>query len=347
MTNIQWLGSAAPSGVGQVRLRTPGQGLLPSSTNIFNRFDNSLFQFTPPRRAPQLRTPPRRYQLTPLISCTGNASKIVSLPAIPFVGTREQATARAREILATLLVWTSGGYQPTSQTNQAIRLVDPNFFVVGPNPISCTAQVRVSDSTGTISTVRGLPEGDGALGQISTFEECFANPDCDQCWRTQFANAQRECNPGSDDYDECVNELARQFTRDRCFPNFGGTGTRIDAYPWGQLSDETCLHQDQVNAVLLANGYQAIARDCRTGPRTCGASSVATQIDPSVGIPDTCFAHQSEWVLPARATQPPPVEVPPVVTPVPTTAKAGVGAGGLALLAAAVLGGIYLVTQVA
>jgi hypothetical protein len=187
----------------------------------------------------------------------------------------------------------------------------------------------------------------GQLGQISTFEECFANDDCNRCWQEQFRNAQIECNPGSDDYDECVNELARQFTRDRCFPNFGGTGTRINAYPWQIYSDETCLHQDQVNAVLIANGYQPISpRDCKIGPRTCGASSVATQIDPSVGIPDTCFAHQGEWVLPARAAQQPPVvPVPPVVI-TPTTAKAGVGPGAVALLAAAAVAGYFLITQV-
>jgi hypothetical protein len=188
----------------------------------------------------------------------------------------------------------------------------------------------------------------GALGQISTFGECFANPDCDQCWREQFANAQRECNPGSDDYDECVNDLARQLTRERCFPNFGGTGTRINAYPWRQSSNETCLHQDQVNAVLLANNFQPIARDCRLGPLTCGASRVATDIDPSVGIPDTCFAHQGEWVFPSERGQPPPVEPPPPLPPPPTpTTAGGIGTGGLAFLAAALLGGLYYFTQVA
>jgi hypothetical protein len=188
------------------------------------------------------------------------------------------------------------------------------------------------------------------LGQISTFEECFANPDCDQCWRTQFANAQRECNPGSDDYDECVNELARQFTRDRCFPNFGGTGTRINAYPWQIYSNETCLHQDQVNAVLRDNSFQTVIRDCKLGPLTCGASRVATDIDPSVGIPDTCFAHQSEWTYPSEAVPGggggPVVPVPPVVI-TPTTSSSGVGPGAVALLAAAALAGYFLFTQVA
>jgi hypothetical protein len=195
--------------------------------------------------------------------------------------------------------------------------------------------------------IAGAP--DGTLGQIETFEKCFANSDCDACWREQFAEAQRVCNPGSDDYDQCVEELARQLTRERCFPNFGGTGTRINAYPWQQVSNETCLHQDQVNAVLRDNGYQTVDRDCRLGPLTCGASSVATQIDPSVGIPDTCFAHQSEWVLPQKGPSPPPAPAPaptPLPPPAPTASK-GMGAGGLALLAAAVLAGIYAVTQVA
>lgn len=97
----------------------------------------------------------------------------------------------------------------------------------------------------------------------------------------------------------CVND-------DHC----GGVGTRDrTAFGWLTYSDETCIHQDEVNRVLTANGYNPIARDCKLGPLTCGASRVATDIDSSVGIPDTCFRHQNEWRLPTKVGQAPPAPV--------------------------------------
>lgn len=234
----------------------------------------------------------------------------------------------------------------------------------------------------------GAPD-DGTLGQIETFEECFANPDCDACWRQQFQNAQNSCAAGFEgfgSYDECVNERARQLTREVCFPSFGGTGTRINAYPWRTPSTETRLHQGEVNRVLAENGYQTIEVDGKLGALTCGASSVATGIDPSVGIPDTCFDHQSEWVLPSLIGQPPPPDCRTMAlcnatqscdqatgecfedcrknpsmcgssqtcdqatgncVAATTMSTGGIGTGGLAFLAAALLGGIYYFTQVA
>jgi hypothetical protein len=336
MSKIQWLGSAAT--VGQVTLRST------------SRINVPVTLVPDVRRAPMLRETPGQWSFQIKVGrqlmgtceprrmekaiAQSYANFFYNFIVSPFPQLLAVNTAYCNTVLS-------------KAREIYLRIHQPVTIVASRNGV-----YRFTWSGSGV--VAGVPEEEeGTLGQIETFEECFANPDCDACWREQFAAAQRACSTGFEGYDsrdQCVNELARQFTREQCFPNFGGTGTRINAYPWRQSSDETCLHQDQVNAVLRDNGYQPIARDCKLGPLTCGASSVATQLDSSVGIPDTCFAHQGEWVLPAQAGAPPPVEPapapPPPPPPAPTASK-GIGAGGLALLAAVLAGGIWLVTQVA
>lgn len=135
---------------------------------------------------------------------------------------------------------------------------------------------------------------------------------CHWCWGVpEFEQCKLECeqqnagNPAA--ISACV---CRSCVNDA---HCGGVGTRDPtAYAWGAYSQDTCEHQDEVNAVLTANGYAPIARDCRIGPRTCGASQVATEINPSVGIPSPCFARRSEWILPTKG-QPRPPPPPPIV----------------------------------
>jgi hypothetical protein len=133
---------------------------------------------------------------------------------------------------------------------------------------------------------------------------------CWWCWASpDFVACKEECernNAGNQAaIDACV---CRNCVKDDLC---GGVGTRNPhAYGWRVRSDETCIHQDEVNRVLVANGYNPIARDCILGPLTCGASRVATDIDASVGIPSPCFDHQSEWRLPTKAGQAPPPPAP-------------------------------------
>src|SRR6266542_2940027 len=349
---IQWLGTPTTANeLGQVTLRSPTRPVI---------FSWGL----PINRGPILHEPPGQWTFA--ISVGGRL--------IGTCGPARNDTANAPVIAAGLYNTFVGGSRPFPIWTGMFNY--PNC----PDVISSarSAYQRTGGAV-TIAASRngvfrftypnprfllaGLPESDGTLGQLTTFEQCFADDGCNRCWQEQFANAQRSCVAanfeGFDSYNDCVNERARQFTREQCLPNFGGTGTRVNAYPWGQYSAETCLQQDQVNAVLRANNYQPIARDCKTGPLTCGASSVATQIDSSVGIPDTCFAHQSEWVLP-QAGQPPvptPTACPAgmsrdvltgecvAMAPPPAVKKAGVGTGGIVLLAAAALAGLYALTQ--
>lgn len=161
---------------------------------------------------------------------------------------------------------------------------------------------------------------------------------CYWCWDSpDFVMCKEECeraNPGNQSaINACV---CRNCVRDELC---GGVGTRVPgAYAWGAYSDETCIHQDEVNRVLVANDYAPIARDCRIGPRTCGASQVATSIDSSVGIPDTCFSRRNEWILPTRGPQGRPPSLPPLKT-------AGGGRGALLVLASLVGLAAYAYTQ--
>jgi hypothetical protein len=147
---------------------------------------------------------------------------------------------------------------------------------------------------------------------------CWGVPEFEQC-KTDCEQANAG-NPAAISSCVCLNCVKDEVC--------GGTGTRDrQAYGWLTYSDETCIHQDEVNRVLTANGYNPIARDCKLGPLTCGASRVATDIDSSVGIPDSCFRHQSEWRLPTKVGQAPP--------PPQTVAKKGSG-GALLILASLV-----------
>jgi hypothetical protein len=153
---------------------------------------------------------------------------------------------------------------------------------------------------------------------------------------------------GVPDFEQCKLECEQQFAGDqaaisRCVcqscvndAHCGGVGTRDPtAYGWMVKSQDTCEHQDEVNRVLVANGYAPIARDCVLGPLTCGASRTATDIDSSVGIPSPCFQHQSEWKFPTKG-QPAPL---PVVT------KKKSRAGLIAGLAALTIGGLVIYAQ--
>lgn len=160
---------------------------------------------------------------------------------------------------------------------------------------------------------------------------CWDSPDfveCkNQCERDNFGN-QAAINACV--CQNCVNDA-----------HCGGVGTRDPtAYAWGAYSQDTCDHQDEVNAVLTANGYAPIARDCRMGPLTCGASQVATEINPSVGIPSPCFARRSEWILPTKS-QPRPPPPPPPPPPVAKKSRAGL----VAALAALTIGGLVVYAQ--
>lgn len=177
--------------------------------------------------------------------------------------------------------------------------------------------------------------GQGPGGVSASCANCGGTV-CYWCWDSpDFLMCKEECerqNPGNQAaINSCV---CRNCVRDEIC---GGVGTRDPAaFAWGARSDETCIHQDEVNRVLRANGYAPINRDCILGPRTCGASRVATSIDSSVGIPSPCFGREREWIDPVRAGQAPP---PPA--PVAKKSRAGL----VAALAALTIGGLVAYAQ--
>jgi len=117
---------------------------------------------------------------------------------------------------------------------------------------------------------------------------------------------------------------------------------------FGAVSDAVRSVQRRINGELSARGYVPIPVDGTWNSVTCGALYFLTLVQgvPAEGpgspfdIPECPGGMTVPTTCPDRVT-------PSRVGASTTTSKGGIGAGGLFLLAAAALGGIYLVTQVA
>lgn len=179
-----------------------------------------------------------------------------------------------------------------------------------------------------------LGDSPGTLGQCATFEECFADPLCNDCWNSRW----ELCDPargGDMGSYATVEECARARTRAECFPATCGTGTR-------QCDDSNATKDAQGNCVCRA-GYVRIggsglatrcARQGAPAPR-CPATCPGGQecVDPVFGCEPTCPTGYTRD--PATRTCRPP-----------STASSGGGGGGgtagIILLAVAAIAGIGL-----
>jgi len=218
----------------------------------------------------------------------------------------------------------------------------------------------------------------GRLGQIPGV--CWDVPGFKDCQADAFERARNDCTAAFipetslQDIEDCIRALHQRYTEEECVqqlcPPEEVSGL---SYPWLRTSRDTRALQADTNRRILAaraanNGYGLceIAEDGKLGPITCAA---VNQVN-AAGLPVTCQQHRAEWenrpqglcgpqgavdcppgqikVGDKCATPAPPIVEPGTAPPPAAVAKAGgVGAGGLALLAAAVLAGIYAITQVA
>jgi hypothetical protein len=361
---IEWLGSAAA--VGQVTLRSP-RGLRPGVP-----LDISI------PGVPLLRQPPAHYRFV-LVRVLRDCRELVSWSAGPSIMTRQQAEAKFQQIISNVSVVQEPGEGLELRMLRGSVVVATKVFVG--RPPGCGVVTKEGFQSQVIA---GVPEEGGALGQASApvTPGVF---NLDLFTMQVLVNevlARNNLPTVRDDgvLDQATCDRLLQIARNElgtvdpqladlvlAHPELNNLCRGVSPLPpppppqappenpfeqcvvqFGDVSDAVRSVQRRINGELSARGYVPIPVDGTWNSVTCGALYFLTLVQgvPAEGpgspfdIPECPGGMTVPTTCPDRVT-------PSRVGASTTTSKGGIGAGGLFLLAAAALGGIYLVTQVA